>query len=237
MLFRLIMSEDKHHELAGVEQSLCVRLQSDWANVLEDEESADAVLLVGDTERVAVHRLVLRARCAHLWDLLKARSERPRDGEKLQTLRFPHLKPKAVKTAVKFLYTAQVGVHGNLSSMLGYRCQFAQIVGEDVAVDTCQLLPVCHEFGLRELSDYILQGLSSWLTPDSVCTVLAQASCCNDGSVPNSDLRADMDTVVEICMDFIHSHVPEVLGSENLVCLDSDAVISILTVDDVSGLR
>ena len=100
------------HQLAGAEQSLSARLQSDWASVLEDEAGADTVLLIG-TERVAVHSLVLRARCAHLWHLLRTRgAERPRDDGELQTLRFPHLNPKAVKIAVKFLYTAEVGVPG-----------------------------------------------------------------------------------------------------------------------------
>ena len=67
--------------------------------------------------------------------------------------------------------------------------------------------------------------------------MLAGAACCKDDSVISTDLRADIETVTEICMDFIHSHISEVLESEDLVCLNSDTVISILgTADDVSTL-
>ena len=91
-------------QLVKQQRSLAARLQSDWANLLGDEETADMELLAG-TERIPVHRLVLRARCGRLWDRLK--EEKSVDGERT-TLGFPHLSPKAVKIVVRYLYTAKV---------------------------------------------------------------------------------------------------------------------------------
>lgn len=88
-------------------QPLVAQLQSDWGSVLEDEASADVELVVGveNEERVAVHSLVLRARCAKLWRQLK-QLERATDGR--AALNFPYLSPAAVKSAVRYLYTAKV---------------------------------------------------------------------------------------------------------------------------------
>lgn len=90
--------------MADVQQTLVARLQSDWCSVLEDEASSDAELVVG-VERIAVHRLVLRARCETLWAQLRAQE---RDGDGRPALRFPYLSPAAVRTVVRYLYTAKV---------------------------------------------------------------------------------------------------------------------------------
>lgn len=93
-------------------QPLVAQLQSDWGSVLDDEASADVELVVGaaeTSERIAVHRLVLQARCAKLARQLRE-LEGANDGR--PALSFPYLSPTAVRTVVRYLYTAKVLVMG-----------------------------------------------------------------------------------------------------------------------------
>lgn len=105
---------------------------------------------------------------------------------------------------------------------------------------TCQLLAVCHAFDLPDLRSYLLQGLPSWLSVDTVCSLLATArktALTSNGAVSNPDLRLDVEAVVDICMDYIHKHISAVLEAEGLLRLESDTVISILSSDKVCQSR
>lgn len=103
----------------------------------------------------------------------------------------------------------------------------------------CQLLAVCYAFDLPALRLHLLQNLNSWLTVDSVCSLLAaahaarKAAACSSNGVTSPDLSLDMEAVVDICMDYIHSHVSAVLAAEGLLSLESDTVISILSSEKV----
>ena len=102
----------------------------------------------------------------------------------------------------------------------------------------CQLLAVCYSFDLPSLRLHLLQNLHSWLSVENVCSLLAaahaahKAETCSNG-ITTSDMRMDMEAVVDICMEYIHKHVSAVLAAEGLLSLESETVISILSSDKV----
>lgn len=113
----------------------------------------------------------------------------------------------------------------------------SQVVGEEVVSCTCQLLSVCHEFSLPELSSYFLHALHSWLRPENVCPLLVAtrkaAAYCSNGSLVSADLRADIGTVLGVCMEYIHRNISAILETEGILSLDRDALVSILSSENV----